>query len=97
MSDSEEMLNEMEFEKRIKVKPDRELMEFVAREVYKVSIGQNKICGDIYGNGKEGLCLKVNRTEKTGKDNRSLIIAMWIVDASIIGTLIAMFVTHMGG
>ncbi len=36
MTDGKEILNELDFDKDIKSKPDRELAEFTARQVYDI-------------------------------------------------------------
>ena len=92
------ILSSMEFEKRIKEMPDRELMEFFAVESYKSSLASKKLQGEVYGvDGEPGLKERLNRQELQGKQTWKM--TMWVISGIVIlaGLIIGLYVQHMAG
>jgi hypothetical protein len=93
MGNGEFILNELDFEKQIEGMDSDSLLRFVARQSYQIKLlaeQHNKIL-----NSEGGICDRMKDTERKQRDNRALIVALWVVVASVASALIYLFLNHM--
>jgi hypothetical protein len=98
MNGSEELLQEQEYRAGIEAMPDRKLLEETAMLGFRNNHALAVINLTVYGMKGQpdgGLCERMDAVEKTGKDNRHLIIAMWGILLGMGGAIMGMFLAHI--